>query len=67
MSFVKDYFLLVYQQIPQNFYQSNIEVLSARTRRSSDYNSEISNGSIYNDSIKDPLSPSLIESGRFKC
>ncbi len=60
-------FLLVYQQIPENFYLSNVEVFAARTRRSSDYNSDISNGSIYHDDLSsDPVPPSLIESGRLK-
>jgi hypothetical protein len=68
MRFPKNYFcfLLVYQQIPQNFYQSNIEVFAARTRRSVDYNSGMSNGSIYHDLSKDPFPTPLIESSTFK-
>jgi hypothetical protein len=56
---------LVYQQIPQNFYQSNIEVFAARTRRSADSNGNQTNGSIYHDLSKDPILPPLIESGMF--
>ncbi|CAF3743534.1 unnamed protein product [Rotaria sordida] len=52
----------LYLQVPQNFYQSNIEVFASRTRRSIDYNSNISNASIYNDLSKDPILPLLIES-----
>jgi len=59
------YFLLVYEQIPQNFYQSNIEVFAARTRRSADDNSDITNESIYNDLNKDSIPSPLIESGIF--
>jgi hypothetical protein len=56
------YFLLVYQQIPQNFFQSNIEVLGTRMRRSVDYSDDITNESIHNDLNENSISPSLIES-----
>jgi len=49
----------LYQQIPQNFYQSNVEVFAARTRRSVDYNADLTNNSIYSDLSQDPLLPPL--------
>ena len=52
--------LLVYQQIPQNSFQSNMEVLGNRMRRSVDYSDDINNGSIHNDLNDDSRSPSLI-------
>lgn len=54
----------MYQQIPQNFYQSNVEVFAARTRRSADYNAGMFNNSIYHDLSHDPILPPLIESGK---
>ena len=57
----------MYQQIPQNFYQSNVEIFAARTRRSADSQAEMSNSSIYNgDLSKDPILPPLIESRMYK-
>jgi hypothetical protein len=52
----------LYQQIPQNFYQSNIEVFASRTRRSADYGDNVTNGSNYNDLSKDPILTPLAES-----
>ncbi|CAF1255091.1 unnamed protein product [Adineta steineri] len=52
----------LYQQIPQNFYQANIELFAMRARRSIDNNNDnISNETVYTDYNKDSI-PSLIES-----
>ncbi len=59
------YFLLVYQQIPENFFQSNTEVFDARTRRSANYSDDITNGSIHNDLSEDSISSLPIESRMF--
>ena len=53
----------MYQQIPQNFFQSNIEVFAARTRRSTDDIGQLPNESIYHGLSDDPILPPLIEAG----
>ncbi|UJR33524.1 hypothetical protein I4U23_020969 [Adineta vaga] len=51
----------LYYENPQNFYQSNMEVLAARKRRSNDYHTDVSNESIYTELSPTSTIPSLLD------
>ncbi|CAF4520114.1 unnamed protein product [Rotaria sp. Silwood1] len=52
----------LYQQYPQYFYPSSIELFAGRKRRSNDFNDDLSNRSIYNNLSKNFILPLFVDS-----